>query len=182
MTTRAEELDLLQRGLGQASATIALVQPDDLDKPTPCTEWTVADLVDHLAAAPVQFAQMLRGEQPDFSAPTPHLGEDRTAVFDAHVRELTSAWEALGDSEPPVGLDWQLAEISVHTADLAVALGRPTAELDGEVAERGLAFMRANLTTDNRRDAFAPETTAPDGADPYEQIAAFAGRSLTPSR
>jgi hypothetical protein len=49
------------------------------------------------------------------------------------------------------------------------------------VAERGLAFMRANLTPDNRGAAFGPEQTAPDDADAYQQIAAFAGRQVSPT-
>ena len=50
--------------------------------------------------------------------------------------------------------------------------------LDPEVADRGLAFMRASLTDDNRSPAFGPEQPAPDDADPYQRVAAFAGRSV----
>jgi hypothetical protein len=49
-----------------------------------------------------------------------------------------------------------------------------TAGLDPEVGERGLAFMEASLTSDNRGGEFAPEQEAPPGADPYTRIAAFA--------
>jgi hypothetical protein len=66
----------------------------------------------------------------------------------------------------------------VHSWDLATAMGRSTGDLDAEVAERGLAFMRANLTEDNRGPAFGPEQAAPEGADAYQRIAAFAGRSV----
>ena len=90
------------------------------------------------------------------------------------------AWHGVGDGEAPMGPDWQSAEIAVHTYDLATALGRPTAALDPEVAERGLAFMQANMTADNRGQAFQPEQPAPAGADPYQRIAAFAGRTVTP--
>jgi hypothetical protein len=38
--------------------------------------------------------------------------------------------------------------------------------------------MRANLTADNRGPAFGPEQPAPADAGPYEQIAAYAGRSV----
>ena len=51
--------------------------------PTPCTEWTVQDLVDHIAAAPTRFAHMLRGEPVDWSAPPPPVGEDPAATFRA---------------------------------------------------------------------------------------------------
>jgi hypothetical protein len=35
------------------------------------------------------------------------------------------------------------------------------------VAERGLAFMRANLQPEMRSTAFEPEQPAPEGADAY---------------
>ena len=66
----------------------------------------------------------------------------------------------------------------MHTWGLATATGRSTGDLEPAVAERGLAFMRANLTDDNRGAAFAPEQPAPEGADAYQRVAAFAGRSV----
>ena len=44
----------------------------------------------------------------------------------------------------------------MHTWDLARAIGR-SAPLDTDVAERGLAFMSASLTDENRGRAFGPE-------------------------
>ena len=70
------------------------------------------------------------------------------------------------------------AELAVHSYDLAVSLGRATADLDPEVAEVGLAFMSASMTDDMRGSAFGPQQPAPDTADAYERIAAFAGRVI----
>ena len=38
--------------------------------------------------------------------------------------------------------------------------------------------MQQMLTPDNRGRAFAPEQEAPEGADPYERLAAYAGREV----
>ena len=38
--------------------------------------------------------------------------------------------------------------------------------------------MQANLTAENRSVAFGPEQPAPEGAPPYDRIAAFAGRTV----
>ena len=38
----------LARGLDQLGRLLAAVTPDDVDRPTPCAEWTVADLSDGL--------------------------------------------------------------------------------------------------------------------------------------
>ena len=57
-------------------------------------------------------------------------------------------------------------------------MGAPTSTLDPQVAERGLALMRSSLTPENRGPVFGPEQPAPEDADAYERIAAFAGRSV----
>ncbi|HET6166788.1 MAG TPA: maleylpyruvate isomerase family mycothiol-dependent enzyme [Nocardioides sp.] len=180
MTNRDHELDVLSRGLDQAAALLDSVGDVDLASATPCHDWTTAELVDHLAASPSKFAQMVRGDEVDWSAPTPHVGDDRADVFRAGSDELRAAWDAVGEGDAPISPDMQSAEFAVHTYDLAMALGRPTTELDAELAERGLAFLQDNLTPDNRGAAFLPEQAAPEGADAYQRIAAFAGRTVTP--
>jgi uncharacterized protein (TIGR03086 family) len=181
VTNRDDELIVLARGLDQAASLLASVGDDDLTTPTPCHDWSTGELVDHLVAAPAKFAQMTRGEEVDWSAPTPHVGSERADAFRAGAEDLVGAWRGVG-GDAPMSPDWQSAEIAVHTYDLATALGRPTADLDAELAERGLAFMRANLTSENRGSAFRPEQPSPDGADAYQRVAAFAGRTVTPSR
>jgi uncharacterized protein (TIGR03086 family) len=177
MTDRDDELSVLSRGLDQAAELLGSVTDDDLTAATPCHDWSTAELVDHLVAAPRRFAQMVRGEEVDWSASTPHVGDDRAEVFRGAADELLTAWDG-APGDVPTGPDWQTAEIAVHTYDLAAALGRPTSDLDAEVAERGLAFMRASLTPDNRGAAFEPEQPSPAGADAYQRIAAFAGRTV----
>jgi uncharacterized protein (TIGR03086 family) len=178
MTNRDDELAVLVRGLDQATTLLGSVSDSDLSTPTPCHEWTVAELVDHLVAAPTKFAAMVRGDEVDWSAPTPHVDGERAERFRASADELVSAWNTVGEGDAPMGPDWQSAEVAVHTYDLAAALGRPTSDLDAEVAERGLALMQANLTPENRGQVFLPEQPAPEGADAYQRIAAFAGRTV----
>jgi uncharacterized protein (TIGR03083 family) len=179
MTDRSSRssIEVLHTGLDQVESLIPTVGPDDGARSTPCPDWSVRDLVDHLVLAPQKFARMTRGEDVDWSAPTPHH-DDPVSAFRRHADELRTALAASPDAPP--GPDWQCAEIAVHTWDLATALGRPTADLDPDVAERGLAFMRASLTDDNRAPAFQAEQPAPDGVDAYARAAAFAGRKVDP--
>jgi uncharacterized protein (TIGR03086 family) len=182
MTNRDDGLGVLGRGLDQAASLLGSVRDDDLANPTPCHEWSTAQLVDHLAAAPTHFAQMMRGEEVDWSAPPPHVGSERADVFRAGAGDLLETWRGVPDSEGSMPPDWQCAEIAVHSYDLATAIGHPTSDLDQEVAQRALTFMQASLTPENRGDVFRPEQSAPEGADAYQRLAAFAGRSVTPSR
>ena len=176
--TSDDDPAVLRRAVDQLSDLLAQVDPDALSDPTPCSEWTLGDLVDHVVATPERFARMGRGEPIDWSAPTPPAGGDPAGAFRAHADDLLGAWDERDPSATPPGIDWQCAELAVHTWDLATDLHRSTVNLDPEVADRGLAFMRDNLTPENRGPAFGPAQEAPDDADAYGRIAAFAGRAV----
>jgi len=177
-STRDESIVVLSGALDQLGDLLARVDAEAVGLPTPCTEWTVADLVDHVIADLVTFRQMMRGEEPDWSAPTPHVESGWAELFRDGAEGLVRAWRALGEAEVPIDPDMQTAEFGVHGWDLAIAIGSPVANLDPEVAERGLGFMQANLTDDMRGPAFGAELPAPAGADAYRRLAAFAGRGV----
>lgn len=176
--TPQDDLAVLGRALDQLAGLLDDLPAGARGDRTPCEDWTVEDLVDHIVAAPAKFARMVRGESIDRSVPTPSAGSDPAATFRSHSQDLLRAWRDPDSPGGAPGIDWQCAELTVHTWDLAAAVGRSTGTLAPEPAERGLAFMQANLTEDNRSPAFGPEQPAPEGADAYQRIAAFAGRSL----
>lgn len=175
--TSDDDRVVLRRGLDQLAGLLDEVPAGVQGDPTPCSPWSVQDLVDHIVAAPSRFALMARGEAVDWSQ-TPSAGPDPAAQFRAHAGDLLRAAADDSAAGGNIPLGWQCAELAVHTWDLATAIGRSTDDLDAEVAERGLTFMRAGLTPDNRSPAFGPEQPAPDGADAYRRIAAFAGRPV----
>jgi len=174
-STTTEALRVLVHALDQAGDVLDHVHADLVGNPTPCTEWDVGTLADHLVEAPARFLSMMRGGQPDWSAAPEHLTEGWAGVYRVHADDLIHAWHEL-DGEPPVPAAWQVAELALHAWDLAVAIGFPIDRLDPEAAEVGLGFMRDNMGPDRRGDAFAPEVDAPPDAGPYDALAAFAGR------
>lgn len=176
-STTTEAQRVLIHALDQAGDVLDHVRAEQVGKPTPCDEWDVGALADHLVQAPKNFLVMMSGEQPDWSAPTPHLTEGWAASYRVHADDLIHAWHAL-KGDPPVPASWQVAELAVHTWDLAVAIGYPLDRLDTEVAEVGLDFMRDNMTPERRGDAFGPEVEPPTDAGPYDALAAFAGRGV----
>jgi uncharacterized protein (TIGR03086 family) len=171
------DLTLLAVALDQTAALLGRVDDNGLERATPCADWTVGGLVDHIVRAPVVFTTIMRGEEPDWASAPPRIGHDRVPRFREAADGLVGAWRA-ASGETPSPLDWQLAELAVHTWDLAAALGEQTAELDPRVAEVGLSFMQANLKPEIRGEAFGPERPAPSDADAYTRIAAFAGRAV----
>jgi uncharacterized protein (TIGR03086 family) len=175
MAATADSIRILSRALDQAGDVMARVKADQLAAPTPCSEWDVATLIGHLMADTQNFLATLRGEHADFTAAPERARAGWTTAFRSAADDLVHAWHQQTTGESPIDPDWQTAEFSVHTWDLATAIGVPVGDLDPEVAERGLAFMQANLTADRRGDAFGPEQEA-TGAGAYERLAAFAGR------
>lgn len=164
---------LIASGLKQAVALVESISADQLDLPTPCSNWNVRDLTDHLVNSAAQLAVMARGEQADWSSLADHH-DDPAPVLRQAADDIVAAYDA--GSEVPQGMI--AAELAVHTWDLATALGRDSAELDPAVADAGYAFMSESLTPDNRGDAFKPEQPAQASANSYERVAAFAGRSV----
>jgi uncharacterized protein (TIGR03086 family) len=168
---------VLSRALDQAGDVLAAVRPDQLALATPCGDWDVGQLVGHLLAAPVRFLEMMRGEQPDWSAAPRPSGTGWAADFRSHADDLIHHWHQAGDAARAGQADWQTAEIAVHTWDLVRATGQAR-ELVPEVAERGLAFMTASLTPENRSPVFGPAVEVSEDAPVYDRLAAFAGRAV----
>ncbi|MFA6298595.1 MAG: TIGR03086 family metal-binding protein [Nocardioides sp.] len=177
MTSPYEAVVVLSRALDQAGDVLAAVHPDQLALPTPCQDWDVARLIAHLVATPGRFAASLRGEQPDWSHDPPATDHEWAPVFRTAADDLIHLWHQQGDATDERLADMQTAELAVHTWDLARAT-RQSAELDESVAHRGLAFMAAGLTPDNRGSAFDEEIEAPHDAPVYHRLAAFSGRQL----
>lgn len=171
---------VLGHALDQAGDLLDHVHEESLGAPTPCANWDVAALVDHLVAVPGNFLDSMRGQEVDWSAGPPHLTSGWAAEFRIRADDLIHAWHQAeaGGTTPATPPEWQVAELALHTWDLSRGLGRSTEELDPEVAETGLAFMRGALKPELRGDAFGPEQPAPADAGPYEALAAFAGRTV----
>ena len=175
MTAQHESVSVLSHALDQAGDVLAGVHADQLAQPTPCGDWDVATLIGHLVSAPVRFLEMARGGQPDWSAAPHRATSNWVADFRSNAEDLIHHWHQAGDAVDTGQVDWQTAEIAVHTWDVTRATGQSPPLLP-EVAERGLAFMSAMLTPANRGQAFAPAVPVPDDAPVYDRLAAFAGR------
>lgn len=169
----------LQRALTQAADLLDDVTAADLDKSTPCTEWDVRRLANHLIAAPRIFVTMLQGAPPGWNG-----REDYAAQLGEELRTrgntLINLWReiAVSGEETMADPDWQAAEIATHTWDLATALGRSTDGLDQSVAQRALVAMDRILGPTRKGRAWADARSAPDGVDAYTHLAAYAGREV----
>ena len=182
--TTTDETGLLSRALDQTGDLLDRVSAETASRPTPCARWDVAALADHVIHDGTNFVTMLRGDEPDWAAPAPHVTESWGPTFKVGADDVLHAWDQgpgangrEGGAAVPVGV--VVAEYAVHSWDLATALEIPSSELDPELAEVALDFMSASLKPEMRAGAFGPEVTAPDGVGVYERLAAFAGRQVS---
>ncbi len=165
----------LSVAIDQAGELLAGVPPDDLDRPTPCEDWTVADLGGHLAASPGRFLLSAQGDPVDFGAPS-DIPPDRWATqFRADAAALLAHWRSQPEDARGAA-DFTTAELAVHAWDLAQAVD-PDRALDPVVAERALAAMTQGLTPENRSGVFGPAVDVADDASVHDRLAAWAGRT-----
>ena len=173
--------------LADADSLVRRVGDGDLDRPTPCAEWSLGTLLAHMVGQHLGFAAAVR----DGDAP-------RSAY--AHVPFTVEAWErslaTLVDIFAEADLDAEVVEIElaptalpvarlvgaqfldtvVHTWDLARSLDEPY-EPFAEVAEI-VGRIAAGIPDDERRTApgaaFAP--ARPEGNTAWEHTLARLGR------
>lgn len=171
--TRA--VTVLSRALDHAGDVVAAVHDQDMSAPTPCGDWTVAALIGHMLDDMDRFMEQAEGGDPEWSAPPDPVASNRRSDFRSRADDLIHRWHQRGEAAPPMQVDFQIAELALHSWDLARAAGEH-APLDTEVAERALAFLQQALTDENREPAFGPARQLPEGADAEERLVAFAGR------
>lgn len=164
------------------------VTDDMLRLPTPCDEFDVRALAQHLGAVglrAVALAEVATVEgQPfladDFSAEAYGATRERAiAAWDVAPldREVTVPW---GTVPGFAALGMYVNETLVHGWDLAVATGQPAEFPDDAIAEAALAVAEATLPAQIRgldEVPFGPVVTPHDGAGPTERLANWNGRS-----
>ena len=176
-----------------AAVIVSGISHEELAHPTPCPEYDVSALIDHLVEAGNRVAALGRGQ-----APPPGDESARVDLADAPARlrraaeAAAMAWE--GDSaltstftmpwgEEYTGatlVDMYLAELATHAWDLAQAT-RQLGKLDSSLALPALDGARAMIKPQYRDMVgpgapFAAEVPLAATADNWERLAAFMGR------
>jgi uncharacterized protein (TIGR03086 family) len=181
-------LELLRRAVGQLNGLVSRIRPEQANLPTPCPDWDLRQLVNHILFDVDVFVATTVGGQRG-SPDVDRIGDDWSAACSAATASLVEAWEARGTEgvlKTSLGefpLTWavgqQMADLAVHTWDVARTLGEPVSALDAEVAEAALAWLSVNLKPEYRGQAFGPVVPAPVDAPAYDRLAAFSGRRVS---
>jgi uncharacterized protein (TIGR03086 family) len=185
MASAGDPIDQLSRSIDQTGAIISRISPDQATLPTPCSDWDVSALVEHVVQDLRRFtARASRGEQEP--AAEAQAGDDWTGAYREASDELLAAWRREGALEGTVKLPigevpatWfvgqAIADLVVHGWDLAMATGQST-ELDPELGRLALDWGRENLRPEFRGRDFGAEVPVTDDAPLHDRLAAFFGR------
>ena len=166
------------------------VRDDQLGHPTPCPDFTVADLLDHLHGLCLAFTSAARkdGVAGEPSADGSRLPADWRASIEGRLRTLAEAWAdpaayAGTTMAGPVELPGEIAalvaldEVVVHGWDLARATGQDYAPGDDAVLAC-LGFAQAFEVPDGAPGdgPFGPPVPVPTAAPALDRLAGATGR------
>jgi uncharacterized protein (TIGR03086 family) len=184
-----------ERAVRTSVAVVSKASPYDLGRPTPCSAWTLGDLLAHMTAQHRGFAAAARGEGADLAVWQPRpLGAVPVAAYAAAADDVLDAFAGEGVLErefalPEFGpgaafpgaqaIGFHFIDYVVHGWDVARSLGLPF-ELDGDLAEDALRIALAVPDGDHRLTpgaAFRPALPTPESASPLERILTALGRS-----
>ena len=184
---------MLQRAVEDTAELVDRVTPDDLSKPTLCSEWTVRDIINHVTGGATMFAiSAEEGSVPDEEAGRlmtgDNLGTDYKGAFKTATDRAMSAFGRpgilektvklpFGEMPAGIALDIAVFDVTTHAVDLARATGQTVD--DRELLEAALEVGRKMVGPEMRQPGvFGPEQPAPSGASLEDQLLAFAGRQV----
>ncbi|MFC4945928.1 TIGR03086 family metal-binding protein [Pseudonocardia sp. GCM10023141] len=172
--------------------------PDDgWALPTPCSNWTVTQVLQHAAGDQHGFAAAITGTgwpTEDPFAPSGTLTEAPAALAEAAMQAAAAAWATVdadaaevavpvppGSLAPAVGAGACALDAAVHAWDIAVATGSPS-PLTAPLARELMAVAVQIVEPLRAFGAYAEALPVADPTDDVEVLLAYLGRRADWSR
>jgi uncharacterized protein (TIGR03086 family) len=182
-------LEMYRRSVEEFGQRVMAIGVDDWVRPTPCTEWSVRDLVRHLVYEELWTPPLLAGAT---IADVGDRFEGHILGDDPQVAWKEAAAHALAAATPGVldrtvhlsfgdfpGRDYlgQLtADHVIHAWDLARGINAAD-RIDPELVEFVYNFMAPQAEQWAAAGVFAPQVDVPADADPQSRLLALSGRT-----
>jgi uncharacterized protein (TIGR03086 family) len=187
---QAAPLDVLKRACASTDSILKHVSGEQLTLSTPCRDWHVDALVNHIIGATDYFADVAEfGSLPEGRERPDHASGDFVAAFGEQSRRLVAAFsmpgvmqrsmELLnGPATGAVSIQVATGEIFVHGWDLGRATGQEM-PADQGVAEALLASVWPSLCAkvrDEHPSVFAAAVPVPRDAPAIDRLVGLLGR------
>jgi uncharacterized protein (TIGR03086 family) len=184
-----ELLDAHGAAMADFDKLVRAVPGDRWGAPTPCTAWSVRDLVGHLVGEQLWVPSMLAGrtiEEVGDRFDGDQLGDDPVAAWRAAADAARRAWLEPGVLDRSVHLSygtdtatnygWQMTlDLAVHGWDLATGIGvgyRIPDELAGDL----LRTFADVIPQWQGTGLFAKQVPVPPDADQHDRLLGLLGR------
>jgi uncharacterized protein (TIGR03086 family) len=183
----SDDIDLLEGVLDKTAGLLDGVTPDQYGDPTPCPDYDVRALVNHITGWVESFAAGANGETPS-ADPTAHeAGDDPGAEFRAAAAKVVEGWRTHGvdrkvglmggDLPGQMVLNMTIMEYLAHGWDLATATKQAVPYTDDEAAQ-ALSLAEGTLPAQYRGgdQPFGDIVEVPDSAPAVDRFIGFMGR------
>ena len=177
-----------RRALLNTGRIVVGVRPEDLPKPTPCKDWDVRLLLNHIIGGNKMFAEVARGGRVDSSGVMDdYTLPDPGSNYIASADDVLAAWAEPGALERRVHMPFgdipgsaavsiHFLDIVVHGWDLARATGQDTT-IEPDLAAEALDISHGLLSPELRATGvFGPEIPISEDNPLHDRLAAFMGR------
>ncbi|MEO5841794.1 MAG: TIGR03086 family metal-binding protein [Acidimicrobiales bacterium] len=149
-----------------------------LDAQTPCDEWDVRTLMNHMLDTQNYFLGSARGTNAPLPSPNPPelISDDPAADLALTRKEMLSAFVQEGVIEktgPALGIAF--SDQLLHGWDLAKATGQDTTMPDG-LPEAAYDMIHGRFTDEQRKGVFKPEMDVGPNAPAQDKLLAYTGR------
>ncbi len=173
---------LFRAATDRAIVVVEAVRPDQHASPTPCSEWTVRQLIDHLVDGTAYLLSAAAGREVVRSAQSTGAGYRRGVANVLKALELPEAMERTCIS--PLGFEWPVSQavagtfmdVLIHTWDLARATGQDE-KLDPDLVEACSAMFLPEMPERGRAAGIVGSAVdVGDDAPPQDRLLAAMGR------
>lgn len=184
-----ETLALHAAALDLFAGYVHRIRPDQWSRPTPCTDWSVRDLVNHLTVEQLWVPPLLAGDTVEELGDRfdgDQLGDDPVAVWDDAAAEARAAFSgpvalsrtvhlSYGDSPAEAYCTEMAVDAVVHSWDLARGIGADDV-LPAELAEFALQQVEPQTSMLAASGLFADPVPVPANADAQTRLLGLTGR------